>query len=146
MSHHDHSTPAKTKESLAEKLTGVALETEDRQQHEKDLQHTMQQQHEHWMREHGLPEKTESTLNCCVDFALYPLGTDIPFSSFIDKVEKVLKRSGIKYKVNKQSTTMEGNMMEIMYAIKCCHDAAHASGCPRIATNVRIESGTDKYK
>ncbi|KAG0263372.1 hypothetical protein BG011_008893 [Mortierella polycephala] len=103
MSHHQP-TPDTTKQSLAEKLTGVALEPDDEQQKEKDQQHLLQQQREYWMREHGLPEKTESTLSCCVDFALYPLGTDIPFSMFIDKAEKVFKRSGIKYKINKQST------------------------------------------
>lgn len=39
---------------------------------------------------------------------------------------------GIDYRVHAQCTTMEGEMGAIMYALKACHEALHAMGCPRI--------------
>ncbi|KAF9943733.1 hypothetical protein BGZ70_005500, partial [Mortierella alpina] len=71
--------------ALSQKLSGTSLESKNEQQNR-------QAQEEKTSREEGLPSKTESTLECCADFALYPLGTSLPFSSFIEQVEKVLKQ------------------------------------------------------
>ncbi|KAG9070067.1 hypothetical protein KI688_009398 [Linnemannia hyalina] len=114
---------------------------------------------------HGLPSKEEVTVRCLVDFAIYPMGTTASFQKHIDEVEKVLKRcatvslsfflsrslflslcSGIDYKVHAQCTTMEGEMGAIMYAIKSCHEALHAMGCPRIASNVRFDTSAENYR
>ncbi|KAF9139175.1 hypothetical protein BGX30_008283 [Mortierella sp. GBA39] len=95
---------------------------------------------------HGLPSKEEATLHCLADFTIYPMGTTASFQKHIDEVEKVLKRCGIDYKVHAQCTTMEGEMGAIMYAIKSCHQALHAMGCPRIASNVRFDTGAENYR
>ncbi|KAF9959732.1 hypothetical protein BGZ65_000095 [Modicella reniformis] len=34
----------------------------------------------------------ETPLPSCVDFAIYPLGTTVPFSQYIKKVEEILKQ------------------------------------------------------
>ncbi|KAG0198105.1 hypothetical protein BGX28_008421 [Mortierella sp. GBA30] len=129
--------------ALNRELSGMAPEEEQRL---KDQQHAEQYHREKIMREHGLPSKTESTLPTCVDFALYPLGTTIPFHSYISEVEKVLKRCGLDYKVHEHGTTIKGDFMAIMYAIKCCHEATHIMGSPRVTTNIRVDTGMDKYK
>ncbi|KAI1294257.1 hypothetical protein EDD11_008202 [Mortierella claussenii] len=85
-------------------------------------------------------------LNCRVDFAIYPLGTTTPFSDYIDKVEQILKECGLQYKVHAEGTTIEGEMMEVMRAIKCCHQAAHAMQCPRIVSNIRLDTGKGAHK
>ncbi|KAG0285925.1 hypothetical protein BGZ96_009887 [Linnemannia gamsii] len=94
----------------------------------------------------GLPSKEESTTHCLADFAIYPLGTTTSFQKHIDEIEKVLKRCGIDYKVHAQCTTIEGEMGAITYAIKACHEALHAMGCPRIASNIRFETGARNYR
>lgn len=33
-------------------------------------------------------------LPCCIDFAVYPIGTTVPFSDLIDTIEEVLKKCG----------------------------------------------------
>ncbi|KAF9980920.1 hypothetical protein BGZ75_007811, partial [Mortierella antarctica] len=126
-------------ETLGQKLSEVSLGTPDEPQ-------TRQSREEKQAHEERLPSKTESTLECCADFALYPLGTTIPFSTYIDEVEKVLKHCGLEYKVHKHGTTMKGDTMAIMYAIKSCHEAAHALGSSRIVSNVRIDTGRENYK
>ncbi|OAQ33391.1 YkoF-like protein [Linnemannia elongata AG-77] len=93
----------------------------------------------------GLPSREEASVRCLADFAIYPVGTTASFQRHIDEVEKVLKRCGIDYKVHPQCTTMEGEMGAITYAIKACHEALHTMGCPRIASNVRFETGAENY-
>ncbi|KAK3814102.1 MAG: YkoF-like protein [Benniella sp.] len=88
----------------------------------------------------------ETPLPCIADFAIYPIGTTIPFSQVIDKVEAILKQLGLKYNIHEQGTTIHGEMMAITHAIKCCHNAAHAMGCPRIVSNIRVDTNCDKYK
>ncbi|KAG9320592.1 hypothetical protein KVV02_006932 [Mortierella alpina] len=126
-------------DALGQKLSEVSLGTADEPQ-------TRQSREEKQAHEEGLPSKTESTLECCADFALYPLDTTIPFSTYIDEVEKVLKHCGLEYKVNEHGTTMKGDTMAIMYAIKSSHEAAHALGSSRIVSNVRINTGRENYK
>jgi hypothetical protein len=38
--------------------------------------------------------KVVATIHCLADFAIYPLGTKVPFQRHIDEIEKVLKRCG----------------------------------------------------
>ena len=39
---------------------------------------------------------------------------------------------------------MEGEFSEVMKVIEECHLSVHAMGCPRIATDIRIGTRTDK--
>ncbi|KAF9132040.1 hypothetical protein BGW39_000899 [Mortierella sp. 14UC] len=94
----------------------------------------------------NIPGKVEATVQCLADFAIYPLGTTASFQKHIDEVEKILKRCGVDYKVHAQCTTMEGDMGAIMYALKSCHEALHAMGCPRIASTIRFDTGAENYR
>ncbi|KAF9099553.1 hypothetical protein BGX29_010207 [Mortierella sp. GBA35] len=96
--------------------------------------------------EHGLPSKEEAVVHCLADFAIYPLGTTTPFHSYIDEVKNVLKRCGIDHTVNQHCTTMKGEMGAIMYAIKACHEALHAIGCPRVSSSIRVDTGVHNYR
>ncbi|KAI8362475.1 hypothetical protein B0O80DRAFT_421985 [Mortierella sp. GBAus27b] len=86
----------------------------------------------------------ETPLPCSADFAIYPLGSTVPFSKYIAKVEEILKQLELKYKVHEQGTMIHGEMMAVMHAVKCSHNAVHAMGCPRIVSNIRVDTG-DKY-
>jgi hypothetical protein len=61
---------------LAEKLSGA----------------TLSEQSEQRMR-----TGPETPLPCIADFAIYPIGTTIPFSEVIDKVEAILKQLGMSF-------------------------------------------------
>ncbi|KAF9142100.1 hypothetical protein BG015_001045 [Linnemannia schmuckeri] len=122
---------------LGEKLSGATLGG-DKSSQEKTAPRTTGTP--------GLPSKEEAVVHCLADFAVYPMGTTASFQKHIDEVEKVLKRCGVDYKVHAQCTTMEGEMGAIMYAIKSCHEALHAMGCPRIASNIRIDTGAGNYR
>ncbi|KAF9142101.1 hypothetical protein BG015_001046 [Linnemannia schmuckeri] len=54
--------------------------------------------------------------------------------------------NGVDYEIYAQYTTVIGEMGAIMYAIKACQKALHAMGCPRVASNVRFETGAEHYR
>ncbi|KAF8944105.1 hypothetical protein BGZ47_004617 [Haplosporangium gracile] len=122
---------------LGEKLSGVILSGDKSSQERTAIETTGTP---------GLPSKEEAVVHCLADFAIYPLGTTASLDKYIDEVEKILKRCGIDYKVHAQCTTMEGEMGAILYAIKSCHEALHVMGCPRIASNIRVDTGVENYR
>ncbi|KAF9327007.1 hypothetical protein BG006_009637 [Podila minutissima] len=77
-------------------------------------------------------DTTKDTLPCSADFAVYPIGTTVPFSDVIEAIEQVLKKCHIEYKIHEQGTIMHGEMSVIMHAIKTCHQALLAMGCPQV--------------
>ncbi|KAF9370946.1 hypothetical protein CPC16_003390 [Podila verticillata] len=77
---------------------------------------------------------TEVDLPCSIDFAVYPIGTTVSFSDLIDAIEEVLKKCGIEYAIQETGTIMHGEMTALMYAIKSCHQALLAMGCPQVVS------------
>ncbi|KAG0079454.1 hypothetical protein BGZ93_006474 [Podila epicladia] len=85
-------------------------------------------------------DTTKDTLPCCADFAVYPIGTTVPFSDLIDVIEQVLKKCNIEYSIHEQGTVMHGEMTALMHAIKTCHQALLAMGCPHVISNIRVDT------
>ncbi|UZJ52234.1 hypothetical protein CBS101457_001554 [Exobasidium rhododendri] len=55
-----------------------------------------------------------------------------------------MKDEGIKYEMHGYGTNLEGPFPVVSRAIEACHEAVHAMGAPRIATDIRIGTRTDK--
>nr|ODN88650.1 hypothetical protein L203_02663 [Cryptococcus depauperatus CBS 7841] len=84
-------------------------------------------------------------LYAVADFCLIPMG--LPTSSVgpeIAEVQRVLEKSGLEYKLHGYGTNIEGPWDEVVKVIGDCHKAVHAMGTPRIATDIRIGTRTDK--
>ncbi|KAG0666581.1 hypothetical protein C6P46_004247 [Rhodotorula mucilaginosa] len=83
------------------------------------------------------------------------MGVEVSVSKYIAECQRVLEKSGLKYEASLISsgrafggladgTGLEGEYGEVMKVIEQCHEAIHAMGCPRIATDIRIGTRTDK--
>ncbi|AAW44118.2 hypothetical protein CNBF1300 [Cryptococcus deneoformans B-3501A] len=84
-------------------------------------------------------------LYAVADFCLIPMGLSVPsVGPQIAECQKVLEKSGLEYKLHGYGTNIEGPWDEVMKAIGDCHKAVHAMGTPRIATDIRIGTRTDK--
>ncbi|KAJ3718434.1 YkoF-like protein [Lentinula raphanica] len=78
-------------------------------------------------------------LYAVADFCLIPMGTGEPsVAGYIAECQRILEKSGLKYKVRR----LPGS--EVSKAIHDCHLAVHAQGAPRIATDIRIGTRTDR--
>ncbi|WVQ64029.1 uncharacterized protein L199_002188 [Kwoniella botswanensis] len=97
-------------------------------------------------------------LYAVADFCLIPMGLPKPsVGPEIAEVQRVLEKSGLEYKVSSQiaflpmfpkltgyGTNIEGPWDDVVRVIGECHQAVHALGCQRIATDIRIGTRTDK--
>lgn len=83
-------------------------------------------------------------MKAIADVCIIPLGAGVSVSREVTECERILRESGLKTKLHAYGTNVEGEWDEIMAAVKRCHEALHAMGVPRISTNIRIGTRTDK--
>jgi len=86
-----------------------------------------------------------SELYATADFCLIPMGLSDPsVAIYIAECQRVLEKTGLVYKMHGYGTNIEGPWSAVCQAIQACHAAVHAMGVPRIATDVRIGTRTDR--
>ena len=83
-------------------------------------------------------------MHAIADIAIIPLGTGLSLSPYVAACERVLRDAGLKTQLHANGTNVEGDWDEIMAALKRCHEVLHEMGAPRVATNMRLGTRTDK--
>jgi uncharacterized protein (TIGR00106 family) len=78
------------------------------------------------------------------DISIIPLGVGLSLSSHVAACEQVLREAGLAPKLHANGTNVEGDWDAVMAALKRCHEELHGMGVPRIATNVRLGTRTDR--
>ena len=79
-----------------------------------------------------------------VDISIVPLGVGLSLSSYIVECEKIFAKAGLKTALHAYGTNVEGEWDEVFGAIKQCHETLHTMGAPRITTNLRLGTRTDR--
>ncbi|TVM01316.1 MAG: hypothetical protein CV087_11040 [Candidatus Brocadia sp. WS118] len=83
-------------------------------------------------------------MKAIADFSLVPLGVGVSVSKYVAACERVLKEAGLKIHLHAYGTNVEGEWDTVMAAIKRCHEVVHEMGAPRVSTNIRIGTRTDR--
>ncbi len=81
-----------------------------------------------------------------VDISIVPLGVGLSLSSYIAECEKIFAKAGLKTALHAYGTNVEGEWDEVFGAIRTCHEKLHAMGAPRISTNLRLGTRTDRLQ
>ncbi|HLP48302.1 MAG TPA: MTH1187 family thiamine-binding protein [Candidatus Kapabacteria bacterium] len=81
-----------------------------------------------------------------VEVTVFPLGTgSTSLSNYVAGVEKVLEKyKGIKTMLTPMSTILEGDLGEILAAIREMHEAPFLAGAKRVTTKIDIDDRRDK--
>lgn len=79
-----------------------------------------------------------------VDLCVVPLGVGLSVSREIAACERVLSEAGLKTSLHAYGTTIEGEWDEVFAAVRRCHEVVHEMGAPRIHTNIRVGTRTDR--
>ncbi|RMY39337.1 hypothetical protein D0865_12853 [Hortaea werneckii] len=91
------------------------------------------------------PTKLPTPSSCTADFCLVPIGTPTAsVSKEVAEVQRLLKKSGVKYSMHSAGTTIEGTWEECMRIIGQCHTMLHSNGVVRIQSDIRVGSRIDK--
>jgi uncharacterized protein (TIGR00106 family) len=78
------------------------------------------------------------------DIAIIPLGVGMSLSPWVAAVERVLGEAGLEPQLHANGTNVEGEWDDVLGALKRCHEVLHEMGAPRIATNLRLGTRTDR--
>jgi uncharacterized protein (TIGR00106 family) len=83
-------------------------------------------------------------MNAIAEFTIIPIGVGLSLSKYVAVCEQILAETGLSYELHANGTNLEGEWDEVMAAIKTCHERLHEMGVPRIATQIKIGTRTDR--
>ncbi len=79
-----------------------------------------------------------------VDLTLVPIGVGVSLSKYVAACEDILSRPGLKTQLHANGTNIEGEWDDVFAAIRECHEKVHGMGAPRIHTNIKLGTRTDR--
>jgi uncharacterized protein (TIGR00106 family) len=83
-------------------------------------------------------------MHVIVDFTVVPVGVGVSLSEYIAACERVLQESGLTYELHTNGTNVEGEWEDVFTAIRRCHETLHSMGVPRIHTDIKLGTRTDR--
>jgi uncharacterized protein (TIGR00106 family) len=83
-------------------------------------------------------------MHVIVDFTVVPVGVGVSLSEYVATCERILQESGLTYELHANGTNVEGEWEQVFAAIRCCHEKLHEMGVPRIHTDIKIGTRTDR--
>jgi uncharacterized protein (TIGR00106 family) len=86
----------------------------------------------------------EASMHVIVDFTVVPVGVGNSLSPYILQVEQILEAAGLHHELHANGTNLEGEWDEVMVAIRRCHEALHGMGVPRIHTDIKLGTRSDR--
>ena len=78
------------------------------------------------------------------DVCIVPIGVGVSVSKYVAACERIFTDAGLKIHLHSYGTNVEGEWDEVFAAIKLCHETLHEMGAPRISTNIRVGTRTDR--
>ena len=83
-------------------------------------------------------------MHVIVDFTVVPVGVGTSLSGYVAEVERVLEKSGLHCELHANGTNVEGEWDAVMAAIRTCHERLHALGVPRLHTDIKLGTRSDR--
>jgi uncharacterized protein (TIGR00106 family) len=78
------------------------------------------------------------------DLTIVPIGVGISLSRYVAACEDILDRPGLTVSLHANGTNIEGEWDLVFEAIRECHEKIHAMGAPRIHTNIKLGTRSDR--
>jgi uncharacterized protein (TIGR00106 family) len=92
----------------------------------------------------GLQNVGEEGMHVILDLCLVPLGVGVSVSKYVAECHRVVQDAGLQSQLHAYGTNIEGEWEEVFAAVKRCHETVHAMGAPRIATNIKLGTRSDR--
>lgn len=78
------------------------------------------------------------------EISLIPIGAGVHLSEYIAECQRVFQEAGLTVELHANGTNVEGEWDEVLRALKACHERVHRAGAPRIVSNVKLGTRTDR--
>ncbi len=83
-------------------------------------------------------------MHVITDVCVVPLGVGLSVSRYVAACERIFTDAGLKTHLHAYGTNVEGDWETVFTAIQRCHEVVHEMGAPRISTNIRVGTRTDR--
>lgn len=83
-------------------------------------------------------------MHVIADLCVIPLGVGVSVSRYVAACQQVFQEEGLVHSMHSYGTNVEGDWDAVMAAVKRCHETVHAMGAPRISTQLKIGTRTDR--
>ncbi|MEE9273733.1 MAG: MTH1187 family thiamine-binding protein [bacterium] len=78
------------------------------------------------------------------DLCVVPMGVGVSVSKYVVACQEVIEAAGLESKMHAYGTNVEGEWEAVFGALKRCHEVLHEMGAPRVSTNMRLGTRTDR--
>ncbi|MBA1146939.1 MTH1187 family thiamine-binding protein [Ectothiorhodospiraceae bacterium WFHF3C12] len=78
------------------------------------------------------------------EISLIPVGVGVHLSEYIAECHRVFQDAGLQVELHANGTNIEGEWDDVLQAMKRCHERVHELGAPRIVSNIKLGTRTDR--
>jgi uncharacterized protein (TIGR00106 family) len=83
-------------------------------------------------------------MKATAEIQVIPLGVGVSVRKEVKRAHQLLVDSGLKVELHAFGTNVEGELADILDAVRNVHETLHAEGVVRISSAVKIGTRTDK--
>jgi uncharacterized protein (TIGR00106 family) len=83
-------------------------------------------------------------MKATAEIQVIPLGVGVSVRKEVKRAHELLVESGLNVELHAFGTNVEGELDDILAAIRNVHETLHGEGVARISTAVKIGTRTDK--
>ena len=83
-------------------------------------------------------------MRAIADISIVPIGVGLSLSPYVAACERVFRDAGLEPRLHAYGTNVEGEFDAVTAALRRCHEVLHEMGAPRVSTNLRIGTRTDR--
>lgn len=83
-------------------------------------------------------------MKATAEIQVIPIGEGVSVRAQVKRAHELIAASGLKVALHAFGTNVEGELGDILAAIRNVHETLHAEGVVRLSTAVKIGTRTDK--
>lgn len=83
-------------------------------------------------------------MKATAELQLIPVGEGVSVRREVTRVVEILQTHPFRIEIHASGTNIEGDLEEILTAVRNVHEILHEEGCVRLVSYLKLETRTDK--
>jgi uncharacterized protein (TIGR00106 family) len=83
-------------------------------------------------------------MRATAELQVIPIGSGVSVREEVKRAHRLLEETGLSVQLHGNGSNLEGDLAEILDAVRRVHETLHAEGTVRIASFLKIGTRTDK--
>jgi uncharacterized protein (TIGR00106 family) len=83
-------------------------------------------------------------MKAVAEIQVIPIGVGVSVRREVQRAHELLRASGLRAELHAYGTNVEGELAEILEAVRRVHETLHAEGTVRLSTFLKLGTRTDK--